>query len=580
MVVSAVARCGATAASRSGAVWRCRLVTPSAGGAYRQGDCSPLPVHFRPSTSAQQQHLRSFATSASSSSSSSSAPKQSEKQLDADSVAARAVAVSMHRLLVRSLYRIKDEDELPASSNFELGGLLRTIASRYGVNTDFKITESNKRWIAQALACRNPFSDVQHGYELTILTPERQGGKYHLVEDNGDYLNTKPVMLSYDTLMLQDRTYIRCTGADEAESINAEDPQFCNLRALIRQLLAKKLQVEVDPAEAGEHSGPVSFKREAVLDLGFELLELIAEFRRSSRFVARQKRLQKRQIDREFEVLSHKRAPKNRARMRQAKERIKELWLNHPDREIRDRLFSVCNLVGDLDFLTTTPRRGKAVEDLESSAKIDDATKRQCLLELDDILSVDPLHVETLHTRALLFFMDGNYPACEEDLKQILKIERRHFPSLQTLFRLHQVREDRKGMIDVVDDLRAIAPRDPDLDNLYRDIPNASENPPVAKSTRSSPRVNDTETGPVAGTSAKSKTRASSATAKTDIEELFDDDSAAEQFNANTRNNAVSSSSAPAEGDAPSAAAGPASRATANNPTSKKVPVDAEGRVD
>eukprot|EP00392_Amoebophrya_sp_AT5.2_P005670 g5680.t1 len=273
----------------------------------------------------------------------------------------------MHRLLVRSLYRIWQEDDfIPASTNFELSGLLRLVCDHYSVNKDYQITERNKRWVAHALACRNPFSDVQHGYELTIITPERQSGN----------------------------------------------------------------------------------RRVAVLDLGFDLLKIVADFRKEAKFVARQRRLQKRQIDREFEVLtaqtgrrgSSNSSRANRARVRQAKERIKELWLNHPDKAIRDRLFVVCNAIGG---------------SLEGQGGF--------------LPTVDPFHVETLHTRALIFFMDENYTACEEDLQHILSIENRHFPSLQTLYRLHQALGSKSGMLEALDKFRRAVPRDPDLEAMHHE---------------------------------------------------------------------------------------------------------------
>ena len=66
-------------------------------------------------------------------------------------------------------------------------------------------------------------------------------------------------------------------------------------------------------------------------------------------------------------------------------------------------------------------------------------TRKRCIQELDELLMIDPLNLETLHTRALLFLVDDNLQACREDLLQTLAVERRHFPSLQTLFRMRFV---------------------------------------------------------------------------------------------------------------------------------------------
>ncbi|CAD7928669.1 unnamed protein product [Amoebophrya sp. A25] len=453
-----------------------------------------------------------------------------------------AIALSMHRVLLRSLYRFcRAGESVPASTNFELAGLLRSLVDEFDVRRKYCISERNSHWIAHALASRNPFAGASRGYEFSIAASEgaeEMGGtrptSYKVTFDDG-VIDGEPLFLSYDTLVLHGRAYLRCSAADANNgSAHHADVDFGNVRTVSRNILTQALDLNSPRASEGG--------RADMFNIGFELLQHVKRWQKRAQAATRQRRLQRRQLDREFEVLERRTTPKRNndgARVRQAKERIKSLWLNHPDPDVRDRLFLVCNMMGTLQSSGEVPttrakssktkisktastssstlhkrkmntRRNKidstdkmithstrvdaasAEDDIETyhsqvgvddnvsslnqgRAKMDEDTKTRCLQELDEILGLDPLNPETLHTRGLLFFLDGNYPACEEDLAQALLVEPRHFPSLHTLFRLHQERDEREGMLSVLSQLREICPRDPELESLSREVPASRE---------------------------------------------------------------------------------------------------------
>merc|ERR1712194_848361 len=136
-------------------------------------------------------------------------------------------------------------------------------------------------------------------------------------------------------------------------------------------------------------------------------------------------------------------------KIRQSKEKIRDLWLDHPNKHLRNRLHQVYNTMGGLCE--------------EFRDVVDETTRKWCIQELDEMLLVDPLHLETLHTRALLFLMDGNLAGCREDIEHTLAIEKRHFPSMQILFRISELESDYNAMDEVARKLSLLCPRDPDV---------------------------------------------------------------------------------------------------------------------
>jgi len=307
--------------------------------------------------------------------------------------------------------------------------------------------------------------------------------------------------VNYDIIVVDGkRSYVR-----EDFTIHALLDDASQVRQVLRRVLERAAYEDPPPSSLGEpdplrHTqGVPGMSR--LLNQGFELSTTMENYLEENRAMQNQRAKHRKLIDKEFDSL--KRHKKNDlVKIRQSKERIRDFWLKHPDEALRRRLLRVIqNQLGGLlppispdaapspdDRLSSSDELG---EDSDSEAdSTSDASRREwCIRELDEMLLIDPLNVETLYTRALLFIEEGLHDAAREDLEQVLAVERRHFPSLQALFRIYEAEGNEEGLCDVEKRLMRICPRDPGVPHRSRPLktsdeldPPTMEDPPVTTS--------------------------------------------------------------------------------------------------
>lgn len=238
-----------------------------------------------------------------------------------------ALAISFFRLLVRGLRTVQAAESAEPG---DMSALLRrvNVACVPSNNESFRLSERNKRWVARSVSSSNPFSSYRDLNVVELLLPETAEEPYvgrissFSVRDLDNGSSVKPHIhslsgsfQSYDMMILSGRSYLResLVMGQEGSVSHLDESRY--VRRAVRRALES------------------CQSRAQVLERGMKLSEELTEYVRELKTVQGNRRKQKKNIDRELVALK-KHKSKDHLKIRQTKERIRELWLNHPNPEV------------------------------------------------------------------------------------------------------------------------------------------------------------------------------------------------------------------------------------------------------
>jgi len=235
---------------------------------------------------------------------------------------------------------------------------------------NFVIREGvNSEWISSCLAQRNPYASYPAIGALSILSTgsAKLEGKYHLVAERQsptettDIRNAEPFFVSYDLMLLEGRKYIRepsLSSVQKNSQATDRDRKQSSEETKSGLEIASASSFPSSSVALGESSGPrddvhlrnlrAQLRRkfravsvedsgssvDAVGAVGFAAQSLINDFQKQLKAISRGKYRQSRLLQREFDKLKQLHKKSDTARIQHSKDKIKELWLAHPDIEV------------------------------------------------------------------------------------------------------------------------------------------------------------------------------------------------------------------------------------------------------
>ena len=104
---------------------------------------------------------------------------------------------------------------------------------------------------------------------------------------------------------------------------------------------------------------------------------------------------------------------------------------------------------GEAQIDSLMERGRKQIDEMEYNAALDSFTL---------VLALDPNFAEGWNQRAMSYFMRGSYKQAIKDIRQVLKLEKRHFGALSTLGEIYLLIGDFVGAIKVFERLSKIYP--------------------------------------------------------------------------------------------------------------------------